>query len=276
MHDDGRGYPVQLLHEDLEAVRLAKEGLWGSYERSKQESELAAKSLKNASADLGTWLTRRLKSIPFRHANGWEKRVQADQAIRNDLRSKVARFLTAHPIEDPRLAGEQDLEFFIARRLVEEYAESVLAERTRDLASLPRFFIRSGRELIDQAPRKFPALEICEKAERQILGLTGNEKFFGWLIDAISTANREMQNWVRGPFPHELLPDSAQTESMTVRKNSKLRDLRRFETRRGEWLLFFPHMKNKAENIRVHYKVDEDRRILMIGYVGPHLSLDPT
>jgi hypothetical protein len=152
------------LHEDLGAVHLAKEELWGTYDQSKHRSDLAAKWLKNASAELGTWLTRRLQSVPFRYPDGWEKRAQADQTIRNDLREQVARFLTAHPTEDTRLARERHLVFFIARKLVEEYAKSVLAERTRDLASSLRISIQSGRDLIDQAPRAYPALEICKNA----------------------------------------------------------------------------------------------------------------
>lgn len=271
MRDDGRGYPVHLRHEDLEAARLAKEGLWGSYEESKRRADLAAKWAKSASADLGTWLTRRLRSVPFRSPDGWKKKAQADHSIRIDLEAKVARFLTTRPVEDKGFAKERTLAFFIAKRLVEEYANYVLAERTEVLGSQPRFLIRSGRDLVDQSPRAFPALEICEDAERQILELTGNERFFGWLVDGFSIANREMQNWLGGRFPHERLLNAARCESESVRNDAKFLDKRRFRARSGEWLLFESHMKNRSENKRVHYKVDPDRKLLMIGYVGDHL-----
>jgi len=275
MRDDGRGYSVHLSHEDLEAARLAKEGLWSSYERSKRRSDLAAKWLEIAFAELGIGLTRRLQSLPFRHPDHWEKRVQADANIRDYLRDRVARLLTAYAAEDTRLATERNLVFFIAKKILEENIGAFLAERIGGVGLQPRFSIRNGRDLIDQASKAYPALEICERAERQILDLTGNEKFFGWLIEAFSSATCAMQDWVSGPFPHEQLPDSAITESLTVRANSKLRNMRTFKTRRGESLQFLAHMKNKAENIRVHYRVDEDRRVLMIGYVGPHLPLHP-
>ena len=271
MRDDGSGYPVHLRHEDLEAARLAKEGLWGSYEESKRRGDLAARWVESASADLGTWLTRRLRSVPFPSPDGWMRKVQADHSIRIDLKAKVDRFLTTRAVEDKGLAKEPKLVSFIEKKLVEEYAKYVLAERTEVLASQPRFSIRSGRDLINQAPRAFPALEICENAERQILELTGNERFFGWLVDAFSIANREMQNWLGGWFPHERLLNSARCESESVRNDARLLDMRRFKARSGEWLLFESHMKNRSENKRVHYRVDPDRKLLLIGYVGDHL-----
>jgi hypothetical protein len=39
----------------------------------------------------------------------------------------------------------------------------------------------------------------------------------------------------------------------------------------GQWQMFEYHMKNNAENKRIHYLADEARRKLCIAYVGDHL-----
>lgn len=131
--------------------------------------------------------------------------------------------------------------------------------------------IQNGRDLIAQASSLFPAIEICEDAEAQILAMTGGEQYFGWVLEGIAAGNREMSTWTGGPFPHRHLPGPASGESTSVKNSQQLVALRFFRTRSGEDLLFEHHMKHLGQNVRMHYRVDPNRRLLMIGYVGKHL-----
>lgn len=131
--------------------------------------------------------------------------------------------------------------------------------------------ILNGRELVAQAATAYPAIEICEGAEAQILALTGTERHFKWVLEAFAAGNREMLAWKGGPFPHHKLPGPASGESPSVRNSQRLMSMRSFTNRSAEKLLFEHHMKHRGQNIRMHYRVDSERRLLMIGYVGEHL-----
>jgi hypothetical protein len=160
---------------------------------------------------------------------------------------------------------------FVASKLIDSSAEAVIAERMEYGALDPASLITSGSELIQQAPRVFPGIEFCPHAEKQIQTLSGSEKYFRWVVASLVKANEEIQVWDSGPFPHERLPGPASGESDSVKKRRDLMEKRRFMTRRGELLTFEHHMKHRGENIRIHYVVDQDRRLMLIGYVGEHL-----
>jgi hypothetical protein len=269
--DDGsRLPPVLISHQDLEAARIDNEALWRRYEQSRRKSRQAASWLENASDDLGTWLNKQLRDIPFRHPEAWKKKVQLDLRLQADLKSKVARFLTSPAVGGSRPADDRVV-VFIAGNLLTTQADFVFADRTAECASDPLLSIYNGRDLIDHASQVYPKLEIGDDARRQILELNGNEKHFNWLVKAFATANREMQNWTGGRFPHDRLPDSS-PESETVMNNTEWRRLRQFKTHTGKYLLFTHHMKCHGPNIRVYYDVDPDGKVLRIGYVGGHLA----
>jgi hypothetical protein len=131
--------------------------------------------------------------------------------------------------------------------------------------------IQTGEELVANASRAFPHLEFCQSAVEQAVQLRGTERFFGWLVSSLMDAEIEATGWNGGPFPHYRLPGPATAESRTVHEDQSLRRMRLFTTRDNRVLMFEHHMKNNAENVRVHYLFEPDRRTLMIGYVGPHL-----
>ena len=131
--------------------------------------------------------------------------------------------------------------------------------------------IQTGEQLMTNAPRAFPHLEFCQSAVDQAVRLRGSERFFRWLVSALMDAEVEAAEWNAGPFPHDRLPGPATGESQTVHEDRALRQMRFFTTKNGRLLMFEHHMKNNAENMRIHYLFEPDRRTLMIGYVGPHL-----
>ena len=117
----------------------------------------------------------------------------------------------------------------------------------------------------------FPRVEFCGDAPGQLQSLTGNERYFQWLINCLFDADRECSRWTAGQFPHSALPGPASGESKPVHDNPELRKHRMFRMLTGELLMFEHHMKNKAENKRIHYLVDESRRRIIIAYVGDKL-----
>jgi|GEM_PF-1070837 len=131
--------------------------------------------------------------------------------------------------------------------------------------------IHDGAALWAMAPQLFPRLEFCGDAPGQLQSLTGNERYFQWVINCLFDADLECSRWTVGQFPHSALPGPASGESKPVHDNPDLRRHRMFRTPTGELLMFEHHMKNKAENKRIHYLVDESRRRIIIAYVGDKL-----
>lgn len=134
-----------------------------------------------------------------------------------------------------------------------------------------RTALTNGEELWGRAARFFPYLEFCGTAEGQIRALTGNERYYDWIVRCLRMANLRCSTWVSGPFPHSLLPGPASGESTSVHQDPELRRRREFQMASGEVRMFEHHMKNNAENKRIHYFADERRRRVCIAYVGDHL-----
>jgi hypothetical protein len=265
----------RLEHSDLEAARLAgyqNDELWNSYLSSRDHKTVVAHWLaKISDSEVRRWLHKLLNDLLPRSPKDFLTNAPADPKILAKALSRIDPYLEAHPNDNHHLARDRRCSEFIARSLIKVVADDVFGERFGPEPE-QRPSIRNGLDLIAQADRMYPKIEICEVAERQIRAMTGTEKYFCWVLDALDTANREMLAWNGGPFPHHMLPGKPAPESGSVMNNRRLRAMRCFRTRRGEDLPFEWHMKHKAENQRIHYLVDPKRsRLLMIGYVGPHL-----
>jgi hypothetical protein len=113
--------------------------------------------------------------------------------------------------------------------------------------------INSGVELWERHEQLFPHLEFCGDAPDQIRSLSGNEAHFRWVVNCLFVAEEECALWQEGEFPHAKLPGPATGESQSVQNDPELRRHRMFRTS-GEVLMFEHHMKNRAENMRVHYR----------------------
>lgn len=132
--------------------------------------------------------------------------------------------------------------------------------------------VQSGADLITRAHELVPHLRFGPTAVSQISELTGAERYFQWLVKSLLLADSEVSGWELGMFPHNRLPGPATGESGPVRNSRRLRDMRNFATDDGRTEFMEHHMKNMAENRRVHYLVEPSRRIMVIGYFGEHLE----
>jgi hypothetical protein len=276
---EGGGRVEQFKHDELRVSGLQNEALWAAYLRSRDRRFKVDRWTAGAVAELRTkWVARLDNKGPTRGLVHWQKWVDGPENLGKATKD-VDALLVSHFGEDRVLAQERRCVDFIARSLISDAADAVFAERwgrgpgsgIADLQSRP---IRSGPELVVRAATAFPAIELCPKAESQIRAMTGNEQYFSWLLEAFAAANLEMRAWAGGPFPHSRLPGpAAPSESDSVIMSPRLRAMRYFRTRADKELPFFSHMKCHAANMRIHYRIDQDERRFIIGYIGEHLPL---
>ncbi len=132
--------------------------------------------------------------------------------------------------------------------------------------------IRSGADLVAQAPAMYPNVELGIDARREIAALSGGERHFAWVIECLESANREILAWTNGPFPHKNLPGPATGESESVRRSPTLMKIRVFPSPTGEPLQFEHHMKDKRNNKRMYYRADTERKVMVIGILCDHLE----
>ena len=132
--------------------------------------------------------------------------------------------------------------------------------------------VTTGAKLLEHATVLFPNLRFGLLATKQLSVLNGSEHHFAWIVSALSRAEGEVAKWDGGMFMHARLPGPASGESQTVRESPRLNQLRIFETSRGKYAFCEYHMKQRGENQRIHYLLDEQERKMQICYVGQHLE----
>ena len=71
--------------------------------------------------------------------------------------------------------------------------------------------------------------------------------------------------------------DLAIKDSKEVKENAKFMRLRK-RTYSGEEVEIIPHLKldTKGQNLRIHFYVDSDRKLIVIGHCGDHLDTPGT
>ncbi len=267
IEDFGRRDVKPFSHDDLAAAHLGHEDVWREYRKSRARRDKVREWTAAALINLRTRLTERLGDKGPLDPEGWKNWANKDPEILERTKERVARFLGSAN-EYRSLASDSSCITFIARSNIHDVAAEIAKERWGP-APKNKPSISSGQDLIDYAGSVYPKIEICKGAKRQIRDLRGNERYFNWVLEALASANREMLAWKGGRFQHDKLPGPPTPESEPTM--NAYGERRRFRTLSGESLLFEYHMKCRAENQRIHYRVDEARRLLMIGYVGPHL-----
>jgi len=132
--------------------------------------------------------------------------------------------------------------------------------------------IRTGADLVAKASPIYPHVELGIDARKEIAALSGAERYFGWVVECLESANREILAWTNGPFPHKNLPGPATGESESVRRSPARMKMRVFPLATGEPVQFEHHMKDKRNNKRLYYRVDAERKVIVIGTVCGHLE----
>ena len=132
--------------------------------------------------------------------------------------------------------------------------------------------IRTGSDLVAQVSAMYPNVELGLDAQKELAALSGTERHFGWVIERLESANRDIVAWTAGAFPHGNLPGPASGESESVRRSPSRMRMRVFASPTGEPVQFEHHMKDKRNNKRMYYRADTERRVMLIGTLCGHLE----
>jgi len=140
-----------------------------------------------------------------------------------------------------------------------------------ELRSRQRQILATGRDLVDHRERLLPNLRFCGDVEATLSPLAQNDPVLSWTRRCLFELNDYCSLWTTGAFRHEELRCQPTPESESVSNNPELRRLRTFTCPDGERRYFQWHLKNFGRNLRLHYIPSETERIVIVGYIGPHL-----
>ena len=98
--------------------------------------------------------------------------------------------------------------------------------------------IRTGSDLVAQVSAMYPNVELGLDAQKELAALSGTERHFGWVIERLESANRDIVAWTAGAFPHGNLPGPASGESESVRRSPSRMRMRVFASPTGEPVQF--------------------------------------
>jgi hypothetical protein len=146
---------------------------------------------------------------------------------------------------------------------VREHAPLFEARRRRLAAS--------GRDIVEQRGSLLPRLRFCGDVEQALTHMAPSDPGLSWVRGRLFELNDRCAGWAEGEFPHHMLRGSPSRESETVHNNDELRGLRLFTCPDGQKRYFEWHLKYHAHNLRLHYFPKDDERLVLIGYIGPHL-----
>ena len=129
----------------------------------------------------------------------------------------------------------------------------------------------SGRNIVEQRESLLPRFRFCGNVEQALRDMGPNDPGLGWVRRSLFELNDRCAAWTEGEFQHDMLRGSPSRESETVGNNDELRRLRVFSSPDGQERYFEWHLKYHAQNLRLHYFPKNDERVVLIGYIGPHL-----
>jgi hypothetical protein len=141
----------------------------------------------------------------------------------------------------------------------------------QELRSRREHDVTAGGDLADRRESLLPKIRLCTAAEGTLRSLGGSDPCFCWVRRCLFELNDRCVGWADGEFPNHLLRGNPSPESESVRNNEALRNLRIFMCPDGERRFFNWHLKNNGLNYRLHYLPTNNERVILVGYIGPHL-----
>jgi len=129
--------------------------------------------------------------------------------------------------------------------------------------------ITSGETLWHERARRFPSLIFCDGVEDQLNGIQGGDAKLPQVLRFLDYLEEFAAGWATGRFDADKLRGSPSPESgQTLQSYSQDRT---FRCPDGQERLFNWHLKLKDYNWRVHFFPDEERKQIIVGYIGHHL-----
>ena len=132
-----------------------------------------------------------------------------------------------------------------------------------------QFLISNGSILWEHREELFPRLQFCADVEAQLLGIARGNVVLRQILSKLSLLEQHCKGWDDGPFEPQKLASKATPESQATL--NQYGNERTFLCPDGQLLTFSWHVRLTPHAWRIHFFPLEERRQLIIGYIGPHL-----
>jgi hypothetical protein len=130
---------------------------------------------------------------------------------------------------------------------------------------------------VGQIPQGKAAVKM-HTLRRKLAAVSGAERHFGWVIECLEAANREIRAWTDGPFPQQAPPRSRYRRERKRSPFPGRNENARVRLATGEPVQFEHHMpvrtykKDKRNNKRMYYLADTEYKVIVIGILCGHLE----
>ena len=111
----------------------------------------------------------------------------------------------------------------------------------------------------------FPSLLFGPEVEGH---LQNHASLLPTIVNKLVHLEESALNWTKGPVP--IWSTKVTSESRSTMRMATLREARLFESSRGGRRLFEWHAR-VGNGFRIHLRLENDARLIEVGYIGPHL-----
>lgn len=132
-----------------------------------------------------------------------------------------------------------------------------------------RIPVRKGSDIWDHRDELYPGLQFCESVGEQLKDVLSGDSKLRPIMKKLSEFEDFCKNWRTGPFDNEAIPGKVTPESPETLE--KYRKVRTFRCPHGQYVVFSWHARLTPGEWRIYFHPIEDKRQLIIGYIGPHL-----
>lgn len=138
----------------------------------------------------------------------------------------------------------------------------------------PQREIYDGNDLWNRKDQLFSHLQFCKTGTKQLRILGSGETKLKWVLKTLDQLEEYTEIWISEgckEFSLEGYDLEVSGESQETLNNKKYRKQRTFICPDGKERLFDQHIKLRSCNWRIHFFVDYQSKIVIIGYIGEHL-----
>ena len=129
--------------------------------------------------------------------------------------------------------------------------------------------VRKGSDIWDHRNELYPRLQFCESVGEQLKDVLSGDSKLRPIMKKLSEFEDFCKNWNSGPFDNEVIPGKVTPESPETLE--KYGNVRTFRCPDGQYMVFSWHARITPGEWRIHFHPVEDKRQLIIGYIGHHL-----
>ncbi len=128
-----------------------------------------------------------------------------------------------------------------------------------------------GTTLWRRRMQRFPRLIFCDSTRRFIEQIGAGDHSLRHIVRHLEIIDSTCDAWIDGPFDPRGIEWS--NESGETMEHARYGPMRIFKCPDGKSRPFIAHSKIRGSNLRIHFFADDtgESRVVMIGYVGPHL-----